>query len=346
VDPNEKVQLGNTELRVTRLGFGGAAIAGLYSDVPDAMATATVQRALALGINFFDIAPLYGAGKGELRMGRALAGVKRDSYVLASKVGRLLEPDDSEQARDMLAEFGNPRPFRPDFDFSYEGAMRSFEESLKRLNLDRIDILHIHDPTDYYEQAMAGAYRALFELRSEGVIRALGVGMNQAEMLVRFARDGDFDCFLLAGRYTLIDQVGLKDLLPLCVKKCISIIIGGPFNSGILATGARPGAKFNYQEAPTYLLDRVHQLESVCMRYSVPLRAAALQFPLAHPAVASVIPGCRSVTEVEENCRLIKYPIPESFWDELRERKLLPKEAPVPEGAVSGPAATQTGQGQ
>jgi D-threo-aldose 1-dehydrogenase len=331
MDPLSKVQLGKTKLQVTRLGLGGAPLGGLFQDVPEAEAVRTVRRALEMGINLFDTAPLYGHGKSEMRLGQALAGAERGSYVLATKVGRVLLPVKPGDLKP--DEFDNPAPFRPVFDFSYGGVMRSFEESLKRLNLERIDILHIHDPDDHYEEAIQGAYRALAKLRSQGLIGAVGAGMNQAEMPARFARDGDFDCFLLAGRYTLIDQIGLKELLPLCVEKGISIIIGGPYNSGILATGARPGAKFNYADAPAEVMEKVRRVEDVCRRFSVPLRAAALQFPLAHPVVASVIPGARSVAELEENFRLMTHPIPSDFWTALREAEIIPAEAPTPPGS-------------
>lgn len=328
MNPLERVEIGKTGLQVTRLGMGCAPLGGLFEDVPEARGLATVERALALGVNFFDTAPLYGYGKSETYLGRALAGVPRSSYVLATKVGRLLISTDPSQLE--KREFDHPFPFRPVFDFSYDAVMRSFEESLKRLNLDRIDLLHIHDPDDYYDQAIKGAYPAVAKLRSEGVIRAVGAGMNQAEMLTRFAREGEFDCFLLAGRYTLIDHTGLKELLPLSIKKNISIIIGGPYNSGVLATGAKAGAKFNYADAPEEILQKVRKVEEVCTRHDVPMKAAALQFPLAHPAVASVIPGARSVEELEENFRLISHPIPSGFWTDLRESKLIPDEAPTP----------------
>jgi D-threo-aldose 1-dehydrogenase len=328
MNPLDKVEIGKTGLRVTRLGMGCAPLGGLFEDVPENRALETVRRALALGINFLDTAPLYGYGKSELYLGKALAGRPRSSYVLATKIGRLLIPTDPNQLE--TREFDHPLPFKPVFDFSYDAVMRSVDESLKRLNLDRIDILHIHDPDDYYDQAIQGAYPALAKLRSQGVIRAVGAGMNQAEMLARFAREGDFDCFLLAGRYTLIDHTGLKELLPLCVKKSISIIIGGPYNSGVLASGARPGAKFNYADAPEAILQTVRKVEEVCHRHQVPMKAAALQFPLAHPAVASVIPGARSVEELEENFRLISHPIPGEFWSDLRKSGLIPDEAPTP----------------
>ena len=328
MDPLKKVQIGKTSLQVTRLGLGGAPLGGLFEDVQGETAVATIRRALELGINFFDTAPLYGHGKSEKWMGQGLAGNSPDSRVLATKVGRVLEP--VEPGTLEKDEFDNPAPFKPVFDFSYDGTMRSFDESLKRLQVDRIDILHIHDPDDHYDEAIKGAYPALDTLRREGRIKAVGAGMNQAEMPARFAREGNFDCFLLAGRYSLIDHTGLKELLPLCVEKQISIIIGGPYNSGILATGAKPGAKFNYADAPPEILERVRKVEEVCGRHQVPMKAAALQFPLAHPAVAAVIPGARTVAELEENFRLISHPIPGDFWADLRAKGLLPEEAPVP----------------
>ena len=329
MDPLKKVQIGKTSLQVTRLGLGGAPLGGLFQDVQGETAVATIRRALELGINFFDTAPLYGHGKSEKWMGQGLAGVPSDSRVLATKVGRVLDP--VEPGTLEKDEFDNPAPFKPVFDYSYDGTMRSFNESLERLQVDRIDILHIHDPDDHYDEAIKGAYPALDQLRREGRIKAVGAGMNQAEMPARFAREGNFDCFLLAGRYSLIDHTGLKELLPLCVEKQISIIIGGPYNSGILATGAKPGAKFNYADAPPEILEKVRKVEEVCERHQVPMKAAALQFPLAHPAVAAVIPGARSVAELEENFRLISHPIPGDFWADLRSKGLLPEEAPVPE---------------
>ena len=328
LDPTAKVRLGRTQLEVTRMGLGGAALGGLFEDVPEDAAIATVQRALALGLNLIDTAPLYGHGKSEQHIGTALAGVAPAARVLATKVGRVLIPvRPGELEPD---EYDHPAPFRPVFDFSYDGVMRSFADSLKRLNVGHIDILHIHDPDNHYTPAIEGAYRALDDLRRQGVIGAVGAGMNQAEMLARFAREGDFDCFLLAGRYSLIDHTGLKELLPLCVEKQISIIIGGPYNSGILATGAVPGAKFNYADAPPEIMEKVRKVEEVCARHQVPMKAAALQFPLAHPAVAAVIPGARSVAELEENFRLISHPIPGDFWADLRKKGLLPEEAPIP----------------
>lgn len=329
MSPTDKVKLGKTDLLVTRMGMGGAALGGLYHVVSDEAAGETVEAAWRRGINLFDTAPLYGHGRSEERMGSALRTHPRDTFVLSTKVGRVLVPADASTVESVF--FEKPAPFEPVFDFSYEGVMRSFEESLRRLKLDHVDILLIHDPDDHYQEALLGAYPTLHKLRSQGVVKAIGAGMNQAEMLARFAREGDFDCFLLAGRYTLIDHSGLRELLPLCQQKNISIIIGGPYNSGILAGGALSGTKFNYQDASAEVSEKVKKVEEICRRYSVPMKAAALQFPLAHPAVASVIPGARSAPEMEENFALMTVSIPRDFWDDLLAEGLLPSEAPVPE---------------
>ena len=298
---------------MTQLGLGSAPLGGLFAAVSDDEAHRVVEAAWQAGIRFFDTAPLYGHGLAEQRFGAVLRTKPRDEFVIATKVGRLLRKDAPPEPGQ--AYKGAP-PVNPVFDFSYDGVMRSAEESLVRLGLDRIDVLHIHDPDDHYEEALSGAYRALDRMRSEGTIKAVGAGMNQAEMLARFAREADFDCFLLAGRYTLLDRIGLKELLPLCVEKGIAIIAGGVFNSGILAD-PRPGATYNYQAAPPALLERALELEAVCSRRGVDLKAAAIQFPLRHPAVASVLTGCRSVAEVEENVRMFETPIPDTLWDEL-----------------------------
>ena len=207
--------------------------------------------------------------------------------------------------------------------------MRSVESSLTRLGLDRIDTLLIHDPDDYFEEAMGGAYVALDKLRREGVIGAVGAGMNQADMLARLARSADFDCFLVAGRYTLLDQAALVDLLPLCVKKRIAVIIGGVFNSGIL-TDPRPGATFNYRPADALWIEKARRIREVCNRHGTPLMAAALQFPAAHPSVATILTGVRSTAEIEQNEQMFRFPIPSGLWAELRAEELIPPEAPVP----------------
>jgi D-threo-aldose 1-dehydrogenase len=272
-----------------------------------------VETAWESGIRFFDTAPLYGHGLAERRLGSVLREKPRDEFVLATKVGRLLRADAPPEPGQ--AYKGVP-PVNPVFDFSYDGVMRSVEESLGRLGLDRIDVLHIHDPDEHFEEALAGAYRALDRLRADGTIGAVGAGMNQSEMLARLAREADFDCFLLAGRYTLLDRSGAVELLPLCVERDIAIIAGGVFNSGILANPS-PGTTYNYRPAPPELVQRALRMNEACVRHGVELKAAAIQFPLRHPAVATVLTGCRSVTEVEENVSAFQSPIPDALWDEL-----------------------------
>ena len=329
--PLEKAALGRSGLQVTRLGLGCAAIGGLYGDIPDDQATQVVHKALDLGLNLFDTAPLYGSGKSEERLGRALRDVPRDAYVLASKVGRLLVASDDDQRDGSI--FDNPPPFKPVFDFSYDGVMRSLEESLKRLGVDRIDILHIHDPDAHWKEAIEGAYPALERLRSEGVISAVSAGMNQWEMLARFAREGDFDCFLLAGRYSLLDQSALDELLPLCTEKNIGIMAGGTYNSGILAKGAKPGATYNYGEAPADIMQKAQAIEAVAERHGVDVKAAASQFVFAHPAITCIIPGTRQPARVEENFNLLIDEIPSAFWDDLRAENLVHESAPLPEAS-------------
>lgn len=324
---DDRAEIGRTGLKVNRLGLGGAPLAGLYQGVTDDAAARVVDTYLGHGLGFFDTAPLYGSGVSETRLGAVLSSRDRGSFALATKVGRLLVRD-PERDQDVWSD--DLPPVGPVFDYSYDGTLRSLEESLSRLGLDRVEILHIHDPDNHYEEAMKGSYRALVRLRGEGVIRAVGVGMNQAKMLARFAIEGDFDCFLCAGRYTLVDHTALKRLLPLCEERNISIIIGGPYNSGILAQGAVDGARFDYRKAPAQIVEKVRRVEAVCNRHGTPLKAAALQFPLAHPAVAAVIPGARSPGEVDENVRMFEVEIPADFWSELREEGLIPDAAPTP----------------
>ena len=285
-----------------------------------------IAHAWESGIRFFDTAPLYGHGLGEMRMGRVLRNQPRDEFVLASKVGRLLRADAPPEPGQSYR--GTPA-VNPVFDFTYDGVMRSVEESLERLGLERIDVLHIHDPDDHYEEALKGAYRALDRLRADGVIRAVGAGMNQAEMLTRFARDGNFDCFLLAGRYTLLDQVALKELLPICLERGIAIIAGGVYNSGILAD-PKAGAHYDYTAAPASLIERAQRIRTVCERHGVPLKAAAVQFPMGHPAVTCVVVGCRSKSQLEESLRMFETEIPSALWEDLKAEGLLGDEAPTP----------------
>lgn len=334
MDPLQKKVLGSTGLEVTRLGLGCAAIGGLYGDIPDEQATRVVHRALELGLNLFDTAPLYGCGKSETRLGRALQGVPRDDYVLCTKVGRVLERRAPGADGGEGGIFGDLPPLQAVFDFSYDGVLRSVDESLQRLGLDRVDVLHIHDPDDHYREAMAGAYPAVARLRAEGVIHGVSAGMNQWQMLADFARDGDFDCFLLAGRYSLLEQDALDELFPLCAQKNIGILAGGTYNSGILAKGAGAGtaggARYNYGSAPPEILARTRRLEAVSARHGVDLKAAASQFALAHPVVTAIIPGTRRPERVTENFQLLQVPIGPDFWAELRAEGLVRADAPVP----------------
>jgi D-threo-aldose 1-dehydrogenase len=337
----EERVIGDTAVRVSLLGFGGAALGNLYAPVSPADAEAAVHSAWDAGVRFFDTAPSYGSGLSELRMGAALAAHPRADYTLATKVGYRLEPVEGDTGPNM---FKATLPYRPTTDFSADAVKSSLEGSLERLGVDRIDIVWLHDPdeatsirpgadpyaTSHFAMAMGEAYPVLDALRRDGVIGALGVGINQWQMLEDFARAGDFDCFLLAGRYTLLEQGALASLLPLCERRGISVVIGAPFASGVLATGATAGARYNYARAPEDVLRRVRALEQLCGAHGVPLPAAALQFPLGHPAVASVIPGARSAAEAEANARYLSVPIRPALWDDLRANGLIDASAPLP----------------
>jgi D-threo-aldose 1-dehydrogenase len=282
------------------IGLGTAPIGGLYAPVDDETAWATLDRAWELGIRTFDTAPLYGSGLAERRLGVFLQDKRRDAFVLSTKVGRLLRPD----ATGWEGAY---------FDFSFDGALRSLAESLDRLGLDRVDVALVHDPDDHYEEARHGAFRALTRLRDEGAVRAVGVGMNQTPLLARFAREADPDCFLVAGRYTLLDRSAPQELLPLCEERGIDVIAAGVFNSGVLADGST----FDYRTASPAIVARVDWLRETCARYGVPLAAAAVQYPLRHPAVKTVVVGCRTPAEVEEDVRLSVLDIPETLWEEI-----------------------------
>jgi D-threo-aldose 1-dehydrogenase len=335
VNPVERARIGRTSLSVTRLGFGSAPIGGLYEAVSEETAVATVDAAWESGVRLFDTAPLYGLGDAERRVGLALRDRPRDELVVATKVGRLLRqtdvPDPTEMRGGESTWRGVP-DLSPVFDFSYGGARRSLEESLERLGLDRVDIVHIHDPDSDPAGALSGAYMALRDLREEGVIGAVGAGMNQWKLLLRFAREAVFDCFLLAGRYTLLDQSALPDLLPACSAGGISIIAGGVFNSGILAAPHDLEPKFDYGRAAPEVVERARRIDAVCRSQGVPLKAAAIQFPLGHPAVASVVVGSRSPAEAAENAAMFAFPVPTGLWAELKADGLLDPEAPSPPG--------------
>jgi D-threo-aldose 1-dehydrogenase len=343
VDPYQPVPLGRTRLEVTRLGFGTAPLGGLYAPVTEPQAAAVLDRAWSLGIRYFDVAPIYGYGLAELWLGRMLAGRERAGFAISTKVGKLLYPLDEVLAHPDWDRDWQRSPagdvddwlwrgvpdVRPVFDYSYDGVMRSVEASLERTGLDRLDILWIHDPDSHWEQAIGGAYPALAELRSQGVISAIGAGMNQAGMLARFAREGDFDAFMCAGRYTLLDQTALTELLPVCVEKGIAIVIAGAMNSGLLADPG-PDSHFDYRPATSAWVTKALRLKAICERHGVPLRAAALQFVYAHPAVAAVAAGVRTVAHLEDTVAMLGVSIPDDMWDDLRSEGLLPAEAPTP----------------
>ena len=295
-----------------RLALGCAPLANLYTPLEEDAALDTVGAAWDSGIRFFDTAPLYGHGLSEQRLGAALAGHDRDEAIVATKVGRLLVPGTVSSTI-----FADVPPVRPRFDFSYDATLRSLEESLERLGLDRVDILHVHDPDDHAEEALAGAFPALRRLREEKVIGAIGAGMNQSALLARFVREADVDCVLVAGRYTLLDDDAERELLPLCEANDVSVIAAGVFNSGLLAD-PRPGAPYDYVAAPDHLVARAQELGRRCAEYGVPLRAAALQFPLRHPAVTTVLMGARTRAEVEQNGADFHHPIPDELWTALQ----------------------------
>jgi D-threo-aldose 1-dehydrogenase len=338
-DPQERRAVGKTGLAVTRLSFGGASIGGLFRRVEPDDAVRVARHAWDLGIRSFDTAPLYGYGESERRIGRALADRSRDDFVLSTKVGRLVYradaiPDDADVDRQAMAGredafYHRTEPVRVVFDYTDDGVLRSIEASLDRLGLDRIDIALIHDPDDHWEAAIEGAYPALDRLRSEGVVRAIGVGMNQAPMLARFARETDVDVLLMANRYTLLNQEAIDELLPVCAERGIAVLIGGVMNSGILVDPS-PEGRFDYAPASPDAVDRARRLAAVCERHGVELRAAAIQFPLAHPAVTSLVAGVRSVEHLDEYPRAMAVDLPAALWAELRAEGLLNPEAPVP----------------
>lgn len=325
----KRAQLANG-LDVTAIGLGSAPLGGLFTPVSDADAEATIERAWTAGIRLYDTAPLYGFGLAERRLGTFLRQQKRDSYVISTKVGRLLRAPDGAAADDDYYKSGQRE--RPVFDFSYDGVMRSVDESLGRLGLDRVDVLLVHDPDDHYGDAVAGAFRALQRLRDDGTVKAIGAGMNQSEMPVRFAEAVPVDCFLLAGRYTLLDQGALDALFPVCTAKNIAILLGGIYNSGILAN-PHTSAKFNYQDADAALIARALELDELCRRHGTELKAAALQFAMAHPAVTVAVMGARNAAEIAENIAMSGSAVPPAFWQELRARKLVDARAPLPGGA-------------
>lgn len=306
-------------------------LGNLYQATTDDEGVDAVDSAWQSGVRYFDTAPHYGLGLSERRLGRTLAHRSRDDFVLSTKVGRLLvdDPDGADRRDD--AGFDVPATARRVWDFSRDGVLRSLESSLHRLGLQRVDITYLHDPDDHWEQAVGEAYPALAQLRAEGVVGAIGAGMNQAPMLARFVRETDMDVVMLAGRYTLLEHAALNDLLPTALERGVAVVAASVFNSGVLAQ-PRParGARYNYAEAPPDLLRTVERIAAVCERHGTTLPAAALHFPLGHPAVASVVVAAKDGVEMRANAAAFRRGVPAGAWEELRAEGLLPAEAPLP----------------
>jgi D-threo-aldose 1-dehydrogenase len=337
-------KLGRTAVGVTALGLGTAPLGNLYRTMSDADARETLDTAIALGIRYFDTAPYYGFGLSELRVGDAVRG--RTDVAISTKTGRLLKPAPQVDTTGERHGFLSPMPFEPEFDYSHDGILRSHEQSLERLGVAQIDILLIHDigrqthgpaHADKLAQLIdGGGLKALRRLRDERTVSAIGIGVNEVEICLDLMDRAELDVLLLAGRYTLLEQGAIDELLPRCMKESVSVVIGGPFNSGILATGASaPGTpRYNYNPAPAAIRERVSRLEAVCTSHGVPLVAAALQFPLAHPAVSSVIPGFASAAEVRAGVAYFQTPIPAELWTDLQSEGLVDPRAPVPGAQV------------
>lgn len=334
-------RLGNGGLTFTEIGMGTAPLGNLYRAISDDEAHAVLERAWEAGVRYYDTAPLYGFGLSETRLNRFLRGKPRDEYVLSSKVGRLLHASPPGD-RDGIGKWFEVPSRREEYDFSYDGVMRSVEFSLERLGVDRIDMLFAHDidvPNQgsranvnaKVDQLMAGGYHALEALRKEGVITAFGAGVNEWEVCQQLTERGDYDIFLLAGRYTLLEQDALESFLPLAEARGIGIVIGGPYNSGILATGPVQGAYYNYEVAGSEVLGKVGEIQAICESHGVALVDAAFQFPLLHPCVVSVIPGGQGVDEMESNLAASRAAVPPAMWAELKAKGLMRADAPVGE---------------
>ena len=332
-------RLGNGGLAFTELGFGTAPLGNLYRAISDESAEALLEAAWTGGVRYFDTAPLYGFGLAETRVNRMLRGKPRDSYTLSTKVGRLLKATSPED-RDGFGKWFEVPSRREVYDYSYDGVMRSLEFSLERLGVDRIDILYAHDLDTFnhgtwealelrLSELMSGGYRALAQLRDEKVISAFGAGVNEWQPAQWLAERGDFDIFLLAGRYTLLEQEALESFLPLCLERGIGIVIGGPYNSGILATGPVDGAYYNYEPASKEVREHVGRLQGVCSDHDCRLVDIAFQFPLRHPAVVSVVPGGQGTDEMESNFRASRARIPAEIWADLKARGLVRADAPI-----------------
>ncbi|MFJ5865033.1 aldo/keto reductase [Streptomyces parvus] len=326
---DDPVSLGRTGLRVSRLGLGLASLGGLFAPVSDTQAAEVLERAWQLGIRLYDTAPVYGYGRSERRTGAALAGRPRDAFVLCTKVGRLIErggPDTQPIWADPPEEVG------PRKDYSFAGVMRSVAESLERLGMDRVDVLHVHDPDEEFGATVGEAYRALAVLRDRGTIGAVSIGVNHAPVAARFLREAAApgpDCVLLAGRYGLLDQSGLDELLPLCAERGVAVLAAGVYHGGLL-TEPSPGTPHAHTTLPSRTTARIAGWQKLCRRFEVPLLAAAVQFPFGHPAVAAVLVGARTATQVEQSAAWLAHPVPTALWDQARRAGLLPAMCPAP----------------
>lgn len=334
-------RLGRTALELTELGLGTASLGNLYAPMDDATAREVVAAAWQAGIRFFDTAPYYGFGLSERRLGDALRARLGETFSVSTKVGRLLKPLFGHRGSGERHGFHSPMPFAPVYDYTYDGIMRSLAESRQRLGLARIDILLVHDigtlthkdaNARHLDDLRRSGYRALENLRAAGEVKAIGLGVNEWRACSDALDWGEFDCFLLAGRYTLLEQEPLETLFPKCARAGVTLIIGGVFNSGILATGTRGAERphYNYEPASDAVLDRVRRIERICEAHGVALPAAALQFPLAHPQVTTVIPGAASPDEVRSAVQHYRTAIPAAFWSDLKTEGLLAQDAPVP----------------
>ncbi|WP_170335410.1 aldo/keto reductase [Ruegeria arenilitoris] len=338
MNPNTLNKFGRVDLNVSAFGFGTAPIGNIFREIDEATSDAMIQHAWDKGVRYFDTAPMYGHGLSEMRTGHSLRWKDRGDFILSSKVGRVLKPGRRQDIN--FEPWTNAAPFTMHFDYSYDGIMRSFEDSLQRMALEHMDICFIHDidvftrgseQPEVFKQAMDEAWKALESLRDQGVVKAIGVGVNEWEVCHAALEQRDFDCFLLAGRYTLLEQDALDKFLPLCEERGAAVVVGGGFNSGILATGAKEGAKYNYAPAPADIMDKVSKIEAVCAEYNVPLPAAALQFVVAHPAVPTFMAGTRTVEQLDQNLNWFSHDIPAEFWADLKTKGLLREDAPVPE---------------
>jgi D-threo-aldose 1-dehydrogenase len=326
--PRGPRELGRSGVCVPPLGLGCAPLANLYAAVPEEQALATVHAALELGCGYLDTAPHYGVGLSEERLGRALAGRDRGSYTLSTKVGRRLRdraPGEPVQA-DGFAD--TPDRVR-EWDFTRDGIRASLESSLERLGVGALDIVYLHDPENHIREVYETAFPALAELRDQKLVRAIGFGMNYSDVLARFVADLDVDVVLCAGRWTLLERTAYDDLLPVCERRGTSVVVGGVYNSGLLADPG-PGARYNYEEAPPEIAERARLLAAVCAEFGVPLRAAALRFPFGHPAVASAVVGAAAPSEVRDNAEMFGYDIPDELWHALVRRGLLDDDIPLP----------------